>query len=141
MPKNHVTELRHQIGRDAAASAEASRFLVKLADRYIVDRLLGRGGMGLVYLARDAKLGRQVAIKVLHPDVASSIDSDRFWGEIRLTASLQHNHVMQVVDGGCLEGVSYCITPYLIEGSLRRLLVESGALPAEHAQGDRGSGR
>lgn len=135
MLKKHVTELRQQIERDAAASAEASRFLVKLADRYIVDRLLGRGGMGLVYLARDAKLGRQVAIKVLHPDVASRIDSDRFWGEIRLTASLQHTHVMQVVDGGCLEGVYYCITPYVTEGSLRRLLVESGALPAEHAIG------
>jgi len=121
MPKNHVTELRHQIERDADASAEASRFLVKLEDRYIVDRLLGRGGMGLVYLARDAKLGRQVAIKILHPDVASRIDADRFWGEIRLTASLQHNHVMQVVDGGCLEGVYYCITPYVIEGSLEEL--------------------
>jgi len=128
----HV-ELKRQIEREAATSALASRFLAKLADRYIVDRQFGRGGMGLVYLARDAKLGRQVAIKVLRPDVANRINSDRFWSEIRLTATLQHPHILPVLDTGCLDDVYYCITPYLAEGSLRKPLLEGGAFLPERA--------
>lgn len=119
--------------QEADARASASFFLAKLADRYIVDRLFGRGGMGLVYLARDVKLGRRVAIKVLHPEVAKLIDTNRFWAEIRLTASLQHPLILPVLDSGCVDGVYYCITPYLSEGSLRDWLREDGALPTAQA--------
>lgn len=125
MISEHEAELKQQAEREAAAAAVASRFLAQLADRYIVDRRFGRGGMGLVYLARDAKLGRQVAIKILRPDVASRITAARFWSEIRVTAALQHPHILPVLDTGSFDGVYYCITPYLAEGSLRKRLLEA----------------
>ncbi len=129
------SEVRRQLEREAEAAAVAAQFLAGIGDRYIVDRQFGRGGMGLVYLARDAKLGRQVAIKVLRPDIASRMITARFWSEIRLTASLQHSHILPVLDTGCHDGVYYYITPYLAEGSLRKPLLEDGSVPAEQALG------
>jgi len=89
--------------------------------------------MGLVYLARDVKLGRKVAIKVIHPEVAKLIDADRFWIEIRLTASLQHPHIVPVLDSGCVDDVYYCVTPYLAEGSLRTQLLQHGRIAPQRA--------
>ncbi len=129
------TEIRSLAYQEAEASAAASRFLAKLADRYIVDRRFGQGGMGLVYLARDVKLGRPVAIKVIHPEVARLIDVGRFWREIRLTASLQHPYILPVLDSGCVDGVYFCITPYLAEGSLRARLRDEGPFTPEGAVG------
>lgn len=106
-----------------------SRLLARLADRYVVDRKLGAGGTGVVYLARDSKLGRTVAIKVLHPAVSSRIGSSTFLREVRLTAALQHPHILQVLDSGCLDGVFYYITPYLTEGSLHDLIEQEGRVP------------
>ncbi len=120
-------ELRSQ------AAAATSHLLAQLSRRYVVDRQLGRGGMGSVYLARDAKLGRPVAIKVIHPDVADRIDPQRFLGEIRLTAALQHPHILPVLDSGCRNGVLYYITPYLNEGSLHSLLRREGRLSHQRA--------
>jgi serine/threonine-protein kinase len=116
-------------------SAVVARFLAGLADRYVVDRQLGRGGMGVVYLARDARLGRPVAIKVLYPEIAERIDPDMFQGEIRMTAALQHPHILPVLDSGRLEGVYYCITPYMAEGSLHEFLRREGPLTYDRAVG------
>jgi serine/threonine-protein kinase len=127
------SEMKILAVREADASAAASRFLAKLADRYIVDRRFGHGGMGLVYLARDVKLGRQVAIKVIRPEVAKLIDTDRFWGEIRLSASLQHPYILPVLDSGCVDDVYYSVTPYLPGGSLRAELRDEGSLPPQRA--------
>ena len=115
--------------------AVASKFLASLSHRYVVDRPLGNGGMGAVYLARDAKLGRPVAIKVVYSEVADHIDQERLLGEIRLTAGLQHPHILPVIDSGCVDGVLYYITPYLAEGSLHSLLEQDGPLPLERAIG------
>lgn len=115
------------------AAAATSHLLAQLSRRYVVDRQLGRGGMGSVYLARDAKLGRPVAVKVLHPDVADRIDPQRFIGEMRLTAALQHPHILPVLDSGCRDGLLYYITPYLNEGSLHSLLRDEGRLSHRRA--------
>lgn len=112
-------------------AAGTARLLAQLSPRYAVDRQLGHGGMGSVYLARDAKLGRPVAIKVLHREVAKRIDPERFLGEIRLTAGLQHPHILPVLDSDCSDGELYYVTPYLAEGSLRSLLRREGRLSPE----------
>jgi len=75
-----------------------------LGDRYTVDRELGRGGMASVWLARDRRLDRDVAIKVLHPELAGAIGVDRFLREIRLTARLQHPNIVPVLDSGVVPG-------------------------------------
>ena len=71
-----------------------------IRDQYSLGRELGRGGMATVYLADDLKHGRQVAIKVLHPELSAVLGSDRFLAEIKLTASLQHPHILGLIDSG-----------------------------------------
>ena len=71
-----------------------------LADRYTIERELGRGGMATVYLARDLKHDRPVALKVLHPELAAGLGPERFLREVRLAARLQHPHVLTVLDSG-----------------------------------------
>ena len=75
-----------------------------LADRYAVERELGQGGMATVYLARDLRHNRQVAIKVLRPDLAALIGAERFLREIEVTASLQHPHILPLYDSGTIGG-------------------------------------
>ncbi|UCG86998.1 MAG: serine/threonine protein kinase [Gemmatimonadota bacterium] len=120
-------------GSSPQPTAATSRLLSQLSGRYVVDRQLGHGGMGSVYLARDAKLGRPVAIKVLHPEITDRIDPQRFLGEIRLTAGLQHPHILPVLDSDCRDGVLYYITPYLSEGSLHSLLRSEGRISLRRA--------
>ena len=69
-------------------------------DRYSIERELGRGGMATVYLARDLRHGNRVALKVLTPDFASVVGGERFTREIRITAGLQHPHILPVFDSG-----------------------------------------
>ena len=71
-----------------------------LGDRYTLERELGRGGMATVYLARDTKHERQVAIKVLHPQVSASFGSERFLREIGIAARLAHPHLVTLIDSG-----------------------------------------
>jgi eukaryotic-like serine/threonine-protein kinase len=75
-----------------------------LADRYTLDRELGRGGMATVYLAQDLKHDRPVALKVLHPELAATLGPERFLREIRLTARLDHPHILPVLDSGEVAG-------------------------------------
>src|SRR5207244_2366568 len=84
-----------------------------------VEREVGRGGMAIVLLARDRKLGRQVAIKVLSPDVATSVATERFLREIRITAQLQHPNILPLIDSGEAAGLLYSVMPFL-EGSAPR---------------------
>jgi serine/threonine-protein kinase len=91
-----------------------------LADRYRIERELGRGGMAVVYLAEDRKLGRQVAIKVLKPELAAAIGSERFLREIKLTARLEHPHILTLHDSGEADGFLYYVMPYVAGESLRR---------------------
>ena len=71
-----------------------------LRDRYVLERELGRGGMATVYLARDVKHKRPIALKVLHPELAASLGPERFEREIEFAARLQHPHILTVLDSG-----------------------------------------
>ncbi len=106
---------------------------VALADRYAIERELGRGGMATVYLAQDLKHHRQVAIKVLRPEVSAELAADRFLREIRTTANLQHPHIVPVFDSGAAADQLFFVMP-LIEGeTLRERLEREGALPLGEA--------
>ncbi len=93
-----------------------------LADRYAVERALGAGGMGVVYLARDLRHGRNVAIKVLGSEGAARWDGTRFLREIEITAGLTHPHILPVYDSGRGEDYLYYVTPFIEGGSLRDLI-------------------
>ena len=104
-----------------------------LGDRYAVERELGRGGMAVVVLARDLKHQRQVAIKVLRPELSQSLGPDRFLREIEVAAQLTHPHILPVFDSGAAEELLYYVTPYVQGESLRALLQREGQLPVELA--------
>ena len=90
-----------------------------LQGQYDVERELGRGGMSTVFLARDVKHDRRVALKLLRPDLASVVGSDRFLQEIKLTASLNHPHILPLLDSGAIDGLVYYVMPFVTGGSLR----------------------
>ncbi len=102
-----------------------------LADRYRLERELGRGGMAAVYLARDLKHDRDVALKVLHSGLAASLGADRFLREIRVTATLQHPHILPLFDSGEAGGFLYYVMPYVEGGSLRDRLRRERPLPLD----------
>jgi serine/threonine-protein kinase len=104
-----------------------------LADRYRIERELGRGGMATVYLARDLKHDRDVALKVLSPDLASSMGTERFLREIRTAAALSHPHVLPLYDSGETSGMLYYVMPYVKGESLRDRLRREGQLPVDEA--------
>jgi tRNA A-37 threonylcarbamoyl transferase component Bud32 len=93
-----------------------------LADRYELRRELGRGGMASVYLAHDRKHVRDVAIKVLRPDLAASLGVERFLKEIQIVARLTHPHVLPLHDSGEAQGFLFYVMPYIDGGSLRQRL-------------------
>ncbi|HEY0997042.1 MAG TPA: protein kinase [Gemmatimonadaceae bacterium] len=99
-----------------------------LADRYDVQRVLGRGGMATVFLAEEVKHRRAVAIKVLHPEFASSFGADRFLREIGIAARLSHPHLVPLIDSGRAGELLYYVSAYIDGGSLRDRLREHGAL-------------
>jgi serine/threonine-protein kinase len=104
-----------------------------LADRYAVERELGRGGMATVYLARDLKHNRPVAIKVLHPELAAIIGGARFLREIEIAAHLQHPHILTLIDSGEAGGFLYYVMPFVDGESLRSKLAREHELPLAEA--------
>jgi len=104
-----------------------------LAGRYEVERELGQGGMATVYLARDLKHRRPVAIKIVRPDVAAVLGSDRFLREIDLAASLTHPHILRLYDSGEAGGFLYYVMPYVEGESLRSRLDREKQLPLDEA--------
>ncbi|MGD8727714.1 MAG: protein kinase, partial [Gemmatimonadales bacterium] len=109
------------------------RLRAALADRYTVERELGRGGMATVYLARDLKHGRPVAVKVLLPELTAALGGERFLQEIRVTASLQHPHILALYDSGEADGLLYYVMPFVDGESLRDRLRSERQLPVEEA--------
>lgn len=95
------------------------RLSTALADRYVVERELGSGGMAIVFLARDLRHDRQVALKVLRPELAAVVGGDRFVQEIRIAARLQHPHIVGVHDSGEADGLLFYVMPY-VEGQTLR---------------------
>ena len=104
-----------------------------LADRYLVERELGRGGMATVYQARDLRHDRLVAIKVLRPELGLALGGERFLREIRLTARLRHPHILPVFDSGALGAELWYVMPYVEGGSLRSRMQREGQLPVDDA--------
>ena len=104
-----------------------------LADRYVIERELGRGGMATVYLARDHRHGRRVALKVMHPGMLASVSAERFLREIRLSASLTHPHILPLHDSGDANGVLFYVMPYIEGDSLRTRIARDGALAVAEA--------
>jgi TolB-like protein len=104
-----------------------------LSARYTLERELGRGGMATVYLARDLREARLVALKLLRPEVAAALGTERFLREIRLTAQLQHAHILGLLDSGEVEGSLYYTLPYVAGESLRARLKGESQLPVDEA--------
>jgi len=104
-----------------------------LQDRYSVDREVGRGGMATVFLAEDLKHGRRVAIKVLSPELSSSIDGDRFKREIQIAARLSHPHILPIFDSGDAGGLLYYTMPFVEGESLRKRIQREIQLSIEDA--------
>jgi serine/threonine-protein kinase len=104
-----------------------------LAGRYTIVRELGRGGMATVYLATDVKHEREVAIKVLLPELAATIGADRFEREIRTAAKLQHPHILGMFDSGSADGMLYYVMPFVKGESVRDRIDREGMLPIEDA--------
>jgi serine/threonine-protein kinase len=107
----------------------AARLAASLADRYRIERELGAGGMATVYLAHDIKHDRDVAIKVLRPELAAVIGADRFLSEIRTTANLQHPHILPLFDSGAADGFLFYVMPFIEGESLRDRLTREKQLP------------
>jgi TolB-like protein/tRNA A-37 threonylcarbamoyl transferase component Bud32 len=93
-----------------------------LSDRYTIERELGRGGMATVFLATDAKVSRQVAIKVLHPELAAALGGERFHREIQIATHLTHPNILPVYDSGETDGTLYYVMPFVEGESLRERL-------------------
>jgi serine/threonine-protein kinase len=104
-----------------------------LGDRYIIEREVGRGGMAFVYLARDRRYERQVAVKVLDPEIATAVGAERFLREIRITAQLQHPHIVSLLDSGEARNLLYAVMPFVEGESLRDRLMASSRLSTTEA--------
>jgi serine/threonine-protein kinase len=112
----------------------ATRLQSTLAGRYVVGAELGRGGMATVLAARDERHSRDVAIKVLHPELSAVVGPRRFLREIEVVARLDHPHILPLFDSGDAGGLLYYIMPRVKGGSLRdRLEHEAGRLPTDEA--------
>lgn len=105
-----------------------TRLQAVLADRYHLQRELGRGGMATVFLAQDLRHDRPVALKVLRPELAASIGTDRFLHEIKITAHLRHPHILPVFDSGETAGELWYTMPFVEGESLRQLLARQQKL-------------
>ena len=110
-----------------------NRLETALSGRYTIGREIGRGGMAIVYLARDVRHGRNVALKVLRPELAATLGPDRFLQEIRLAAGLAHPHILPLHDSGEADGCLFYVMPYVPGESLRDRLEREGQLPLVEA--------
>lgn len=109
------------------------RFTEALGDRYVIERQLGEGGMAIVYLAHDVKHDRQVALKLLRPELAAALGGERFLREIQLTAKLTHPHIVPLYDSGEADGFLYYVMPFIEGESLADLLKREGQLGLNEA--------
>ncbi len=105
----------------------------QLGSAYRIERELGGGGMSHVFLAEETTLGRRVVVKVLPPEASSTIDAERFRREIQLAASLQHPHIVTLLNAGAADGLLRYSMPYVDGESLRGRLVRDHELPVDSA--------
>jgi tetratricopeptide (TPR) repeat protein len=110
-----------------------SAFLDALDGQYDIEREIGRGGMSIVFQARDLKHNRDVAIKVLRPELSAQIGADRFLQEVEFAANLSNPHILPLFDSGEVDGILYYVMPLVGEESLRERLEREGTLPIDEA--------
>ena len=110
-----------------------TRLQSALSDRYRLEREIGAGGMATVYLAHDLRHDRRVALKVLRPELAAVIGAERFLAEIKLTANLQHPHILPLFDSGEADGYLFYVMPYVEGETLRDRLDREKQLPVADA--------
>jgi tRNA A-37 threonylcarbamoyl transferase component Bud32/dienelactone hydrolase len=113
--------------------SQLARLRTTLSSRYKIEQELGSGGMATVYLAYDRKHERQVAMKVLRPELARALGAERFLREIKITANLNHPHILPLLDSGEANGVLFYVMPYVEGESLRDRLNREGRLPVDEA--------
>jgi serine/threonine-protein kinase len=113
--------------------AETTRLATALSGRYVIERELGAGGMATVYLAKDLKHDREVALKVLRPELGAVLGIERFLAEIKITARLDHPHILTLIDSGAAEGFLYYVLPFVRGESLRDRLTRDKQLGIEEA--------
>jgi len=128
-----LMDLEREEGPSAEDLARLARFSARISDRYRVREEIGRGGMATVHLADDLKHRREVALKVLRPEVASSIAGDHFLREIEISANLRHPHILPLFDSGEAEGLPFFVMPLVKGESLRDRLDRERALPVDEA--------
>jgi Tol biopolymer transport system component/tRNA A-37 threonylcarbamoyl transferase component Bud32 len=109
------------------------RLRTAFADRYQLEREVGAGGMATVYLAQDLRHGRKVAVKVLRPELAAVIGAERFLAEIKLTANLQHPHILPLFDSGEADSFLFYVMPFVQGETLRDRLRREKQLPVQDA--------
>jgi serine/threonine protein kinase len=112
---------------------ERSALASALSGRYEIDREIGRGGMATVYLARDLRHERPVAVKLLNPELGAVLGAERFLSEIRVTANLQHPNLLPLFDSGEANGLLFYVMPYVEGESLRARLDRENQLPIDDA--------
>ena len=112
---------------------QTDRLNTALDGRYRIIRHLGEGGMATVYLCEDLKHDRQVALKLLKPELAAVLGAERFVQEIKTTAALQHPHILGLLDSGAAEGLLYYVMPYVRGETLRARLARETQLPVADA--------
>src|SRR6478752_363568 len=110
-----------------------TRLQSALADRYRIEGEIGAGGMATVFLAHDLRHDRKVALKLLRPELAAVIGAERFLAEIKLTANLQHPHILPLFDSGEADGFLYYVMPFVEGESLRARLNREKQLPVAEA--------
>lgn len=110
-----------------------SRLTRALVSRYAIKQEIGRGGAAIVFLARDLKHDRNVAVKIVQPEFSALLGTERFLHEIRVAATLQHPHILPLYDSGEAEGILYYVMPYVEGESLRQRLEREHQLPVEDA--------
>src|SRR5688572_17372710 len=116
------------MGDDASTLIAAA-----LDDRYVIERELGAGGMAVVYLARDRELDREVALKVLRPELGAVLGAERFLTEIKISARLDHPHILTLIDSGEANGLLYYVLPFVRGESLRDKLHREHQLGIDEA--------
>ena len=120
--------------RESSAPNDQATLLAKALDgRYTIEREIARGGMATVFLARDLKHDRLVAMKVLRDEVAAVVGAERFLEEIRVTALLQHPHILPLFDSGSVGGLLWYVMPFAEGETLRSRLEREGPLPIDEA--------
>jgi serine/threonine-protein kinase len=115
------------------ASRLAERFAAAVADRYQIEREVGHGGMATVFLAHDIERDREVAIKLLNPDVTIELGAERFQLEIATMANLHHPHILALHESGEAEGLLYYVMPYVAGETVRDRIEHERQLPLDDA--------